>query len=171
MDVNTRTRGESWSEWMETLPEGITADNHIIETKTLYSYSDTTEYRIEDGKAVVKELVLKDTEYSDWGEWSEWQLSIKDGLKASDTVEIESTVVYSYRDKAYDESDSGSWTLWSAWTDKKIEASATKEVQTRQTENPNKPIYQTLYQYSRAYMDIDGERVYAFKTLGEYVRE
>ncbi len=84
----------SWSEWLTKLPENVTETEYLIESKTQYTYrtlNQTTSTQDE-----LKGWTRDDdkTEIGDWSEWGEWG---DEKAEESDSLKVESRVVYRYR--------------------------------------------------------------------------
>lgn len=75
----------NWTDWTDTLPQGITGNEYAIECRQVYrstellSLTDTNE---KPGD----EYQFFDSNYGEWGGWSGWQLG---AIAASDTVEVQ----------------------------------------------------------------------------------
>lgn len=108
-------------------------ENNSNRTGGAYSVVATKEVTREESETVTY-----------WGEWSQWQT---EAVTPSDTVEVESKIQYSYRDKetttgtaatldGWTQSGSstayGSWSAWSSWSLTAQTASDVKGVETRQ---------------------------------------
>lgn len=163
-----------WSDWVENLPAGVTADGYEIEQKTQYSSRNKTIITTADAAPAGWTLESSNTEPGAWGDWSGWSTTAQ---TASDTKEVQTETRYQYRDKETTSSNtplsgwelesSGitGWTGWSDWSDSGVAGSETRQVETRQVDDPNSPIMKTYYSYSRWYLnyedpDAPGRMVY-----------
>ena len=61
----------SWSEWTDTLPAGVSSANYTIETRTEYRYRsrETTS----SSSSSMSGWTCYSSEITSWGEWSAWQ--------------------------------------------------------------------------------------------------
>ena len=133
-----------WSEWMDTIPSYVTAENYIIEEQVLYRSrtQETTESTTEK-EMPGWELYSTASGGEDFGEWSDWSAT---EVVGSDTREVESELRYRYRDKITttgSSSDMGGWTLydttytwgdygeWSKWSTTVATESESRMVETK----------------------------------------
>lgn len=83
----------TWSDWMTSLPAGVTQSSYYIETKTQYSYRTRETTTSESSSMPGWTQVSASTYWGDYGAWSDWQ----DGaVYASDSRQVETRVVYPY---------------------------------------------------------------------------
>lgn len=83
----------TWSDWMTSLPAGVTQSSYYIETKTQYSYRTRETTTSESSSMPGWTQVSASTHWGDYGAWSDWQ----DGaVYASDSRQVETRVVYGY---------------------------------------------------------------------------
>lgn len=133
-----------WSDWMESLPDGVSKSDYEIETKTQYRFRDKSTM-ISD-KDSLEGWILYDqtTAKGEFGAWSPWNLD-KPAEQAN--REIREKAQYAYRDKETTESDQASmegWTQtdnvtyylddygnWSDWSATAVTGSATREAETK----------------------------------------
>lgn len=150
---------KEWSEWVDSLPAGVTSDKYEIEERSIYEYREKqTSKPTTDSTLASNGWTLESTDvvYGDWGEWSEWS---ETEVSASDMREVEDQWWYQYRDyetTTGTQAEISGWTQtgstpnytdWSPWSDSQISGSSTREVQTQQVDNTLKPIYKTQWQY------------------------
>lgn len=148
-----------WTEWMEVLPEHVSADAYEVEELTMYS-SRKMEYTSSNSSSLSGwnhyDTVEADAGYSPWSEWSESAVS------GSDTRQVESKSIYRYRDKekttgstsvmsgwnqydvTYHFSDYGGWSGWST--------TPAYESNTRQVQTATQYRYRSI-SYSSSYTD------------------
>ena len=132
----------SWSDWSDSLPDGVTSDRYSIETRTLYSSRTLETMRsAESSVSGGWELYNTAEEFGEYGAWSDWSQT-----KPAQTEGRETEVRdrYRYRDRETTEGFSPSlagWDLtgtteqwgdygpWSDWTQTPPDASDVTEVQ------------------------------------------
>ncbi len=138
------TPAPSWSDWVTSLPSGVSAAGYDIETKTQYrsrKRSTTT-----SSNSTMDGWTLYDTKsvWSDYGGWSDWSTS---AVTPSDSTKVETKTQYRYADvettTSTDANLSG-WTQsgstsswgdyggWSGWQDGTVSSSDSRQVETRQ---------------------------------------
>lgn len=147
-----------WSDWVDKLPEGITADKYEIEEKTLYS-SRTQETTSSTEKNTMDGWELYDTVEANgaFGPWSDWSATKVD---ASATREVETQTRYRYRDKETTTSSTSSkdgWTKydttyswgnygsWSSWSTSAVSNSDSRKVETKTQYRYRSISYSTEY--------------------------
>ena len=136
-----------WSDWVEKLPDNVSADKYDIEEKTVYSSRviETTSSTQSD-KMDGWELFDKVEANGGFGPWSNWSDS---KVTASATRKVETQKRYRYRDKETSTGTSKSksgWTLdeskkpteswgnygaWSSWSTTKVSNSDSRKVETK----------------------------------------
>lgn len=144
--TNTIEHGEQleWSEWLDQLPDNISAQDYDIEQRTLYSSrnletTSSTETNSMDGWELFETVEAN----GEFGPWSDWSTSKVD---ASATREVENQTRYRYRNKetttsasssmdgwelhdtTYSWGDYGSWSNWSATS---VSNSDSRQVETK----------------------------------------
>lgn len=133
-----------WSEWMTSLPDGVTGSGYEIETKTQYSFRDKS-VTTSDKKSLtgwtLYDTTVTQGEYGAWSTWSATKPAVQEGR------EIKEKVQYSYSDyetiksdkktlsgwkqidvRTYYLEDYGSWSDWSTTA---VSQSATRKVETK----------------------------------------
>ena len=144
--TNTTEYGEQleWSEWLDQLPDNVSAQEYDIEQKTLYSSrnletTSSTETNSMDGWELF-ETVEANGEFGPWSDWSASQMD------PSTTREVENQTRYRYRDKETTtgtSSSMGGWELydttyswgdygsWSNWSASSVSNSDSRQVETK----------------------------------------
>lgn len=102
-----------WSEWVDALPEGVTAEKYEIEEKTLYSSraqetTSSTEKNTMDGWELF-DTVEANGEFGPWSDWSE--IKIDD----TDTREVDPQTRYRYKTRETTTGTSSSKTGWTRY--------------------------------------------------------
>jgi len=102
-----------WSDWLDNLPEGITADKYDIEEKTLYSSrtqetTSSTEKNTMDGWELYNTVEAN----GEFGPWSDWSASKVD---SSANREVDTQTRYRYRDKETTSSKSSTMDGWTCY--------------------------------------------------------
>ena len=136
-----RNPGKNWSDWVSSLPSGVSSSTYDIETE--YRYRDLETTTSTESALTGWNLVNSDSKYGDYGAWSSWSDT---SVAASDSREVESQTLYQSRVKETTSSTNPSmagWTLinteskysdygaWSGWSDTSAAASESREVETR----------------------------------------
>lgn len=133
----------AWSDWVTSLPSGVSSDSHEIETKT--QYRSRMRETATSSNSSMDGWTLYDTksEWGDWGAWSDWSNS---AVSANDSTKVETKTQYRYADKIYTTSESSSlsgwtqydsstswtdWGSWSSWQDGSVSASDSRQVESR----------------------------------------
>lgn len=100
-----------WSEWSDTVPDYVLAENYEIEERTLYS-SRTLETASSTESDTMEGWELADTVEADggYGPWSEWS---ETKIEPSATRKVQAQTRYRYRDK---ETTTGSSSAKDGWT-------------------------------------------------------
>lgn len=131
------------TEWIDELPEGVTEENCIIETQTLYrSKSLETIVSTDSGLDGVDGWVLcGQTQGGEFGMWSDWSDT---PIAAGDDRQTESQTRYRSRERSTTVSENdrlSGWTLfdeetvlgeydaWSAWQTQRVDVTALREPQ------------------------------------------
>lgn len=119
-EISSENTQPEWSDWVETLPTGISEEDYEIESKTLYRSreKETTT----SSESAIEGWEQYDTSVStgDYGAWSNWSTT---PVSASDTRKVEESVQYRYRDMETTTSASDTLTGWTlsnttqAWGD------------------------------------------------------
>ena len=158
IDLETGADKE-WSEWLDSLPEGISEENAKIETKVLYRTSEkeytTSSSASKDG------WTLYDTSSKNngYGAWSSWSTN---NPGSNQNREVEDKTQYRYRTletttsassslsgwEKYDQTSSwGSYGSWSDWSTNSVSQSDSRKVETK-----------TQYSYNtlQTYQDYSG---------------
>ena len=146
-----------WSDWVDSLPDNVNETNAIIESKELYRYQ-YNDIKIVDTESNVLinqgyTLVAKNEEGA--SEWSDYSTS----KPTFENVEIQTKKEYRYRTREYTENEASSldgWTWYSSyntnsdWSEWGAEVPENVvNIETREVDDLNSPIYTTYYQYSR----------------------
>ena len=147
-----------WPEWVDKLPEGITADEYDIEEKILYS-SRTQETTSSTEKNTMDGWELFDTVEAnrEFGPWSNWSAT---KVEASTTREVDTQTRYRYRDKETTTSSSstkdgwtkydttyswGNYGSWSSWSTSAVSNSDSRKVETKTQYRYRRISYSTQY--------------------------
>lgn len=147
-----------WSDWLDNLPEGITADKYEIEEKTLYS-SRTQETTSSTEKNSMDGWELYDTVEAngEFGPWSDWSAT---KVETSATREVDTQTRYRYRDKETTTSSSstkdgwtkydttyswGNYGSWSSWSTTSASNSDSRKVETKTQYRYRNISYSTEY--------------------------
>ena len=147
-----------WSDWIDQLPEGVTADNYEIEEKTLYS-SQTQETTSSTESSTMDGWELFDTVEvnGEFGPWSDWS---KTKREPSTTRQVRTQTMYHYKDKETTTSSSSTkdgWTLydttyswgdygaWSEWSLTAVANSDSRMVKTKTQYQYRSVSYSTEY--------------------------
>ena len=140
-----RNSGKNWSDWVSSLPSGVSSRSYDIETQ--YRYRDLETTSSSESSLAGWNLVNTESTYGGYGDWSSWSDT---SVATSDMREVQSQTVYQSRSIETTTSNNPSmagWNLvntetgyssygnWSEWSDTSVTASDTREVET-----------QTLYQ-------------------------
>lgn len=133
-----------WSDWVTSLPEGVTGSGYEIETKIQYSFRDksvTTSDKDSLAGWTLYDTTVTQGEYGAWSAWSATKPAAQEGREISEKVQ------YSYSDyetiksdkktlsgwkqidvRTYYLEDYGSWSDWSTTA---VSQSATRKVETK----------------------------------------
>lgn len=135
---------KDWTLWADELPEQVTADDYLIEERTVYSNrklettSSTTSNKMNGWE--LYDTLAGNGEYGRWSDWSETAVS------DSDTRKVETKTRYRYSDKETTTGSSQSmngWTLenttynwsdygaWSNWSENEAIKTDSRDVQTQ----------------------------------------
>ena len=134
----------TWSDWVETLPADVTAEDYEIEEQVLYRYQtlETTSSTASD-RMEGWELYDTVSAGSGYGQWSDWSAN---AVSATNTRQVETQTRYRYRDKEtttgsastmngwelYDTTYAwGSYGNWSDWSTSAVSASDSREVESK----------------------------------------
>lgn len=120
-----------WFDWSETLPDDISSDEYVVETKLQYRSCQATVYRQEQAGAGT---LCYTADRTDDSEWSEWQ---DEEIEENQLLEVETGVFYRYREKHFrqvvmqGQVATKTSIYWGEWeeSDKPKEASANTEVE------------------------------------------
>ena len=94
----TTNNNNNWSNWLESLPQGINESNSIIETKTQYSYrTKQTTTSTKTSLTGWTQNGVASTSYSEWGKY----YRTEEKPKESDTLRIVSTDPYTATEYTY----------------------------------------------------------------------
>ena len=151
--VNSNKGRTKWSEWADSLPKQVTADNYLIESRTLYSSRKLEMAQSTTGDDM-EGWELCETDGVAWSEWSQTPIS------KSDTREVQTETRYRYRDQEtttstssnlpgwtrYDETDAqGDWGSWSSWSTDFVSSSDSREVEAKTQYRYRDISYSTQY--------------------------
>jgi len=134
---------ESWTEWLDTLPEFVDFENYEVEEQTWYR-SKRLETMSSDSESVGDSWELYDSVDSDggYGPWSEWSTTPVTGT-ADRAVEIKTS--YRYRDlmTTTSQTELAGWELynttfawspygaWSEWSENAVSDSDSRNVESK----------------------------------------
>ncbi len=137
----TNTIINEWSQWAETLPEGIDKSKYDIETKTMYSFRDkstTTSLNSSMDGWIQYDKVTTNGEYGPWSEWSTSAPETKEGREINSKEQYASQ---NYETTTSDQSSLAGWNLvksefagftefgeWSGWSTEGENVTDTGEV-------------------------------------------
>lgn len=138
-----RGMGE-WSDWVEALPEDVSAATHLIQERPLYR-SKVLEVTSSVEETAIEGWTYVETkeEPGEWGEWSDWTT---EEIVASELTEVETQTQYRYKSKETMTSANSTvdgWTLydtkkeivnygsWSDWSKDAISETSTRDVDTK----------------------------------------
>lgn len=134
--------GTSWSLWSTNVPP---ADAVQTESRTEYRYR-TKDYKSGNNSSMEGYTLYNTTiNQSAWSGWSAWQDAYVDNAW-QDGYQIRDVKTQSVAD-----TNNINWGSWSGWQDAPISSSALCQVETRQVEDTNNPIYETRYSYKTVY--------------------
>lgn len=132
----------AFSDWMDELPDYVTAEHYVIEEQMLYSTqklekTSSTEVNSMEGWTLVDTI----SNLGEYGPWSEWTAN---KVSSSDTRNVEKQTRYRYKTKEtttgssssksgwelYDTTYSwGDYGAWSGWSTSSAAASDTRQVE------------------------------------------
>lgn len=149
---------KEWSDWVDQLPEYVSAENYEIEEKTLYS-SRTLETTSSTETSTMPGWELYDTVAANggFGPWSAWSAT---KVTASATREVQTQTRYRYRIKETTTSASSTkngWTMydityswsdygpWSDWSTNAVYNSDSRKIETKTQYRYRSISYSTEY--------------------------
>ena len=150
-----------WSDWVETLPEDVSADAYLIQERPLYRVRDL-EVTSSAEKTEMPGWTYVETkeEPGEFGQWSDWSTT---EVTAGDLREVETQTRYRSKTKETKTSSDSSmdgWTKydtkkeysdygeWSGWSADKISETDTRQVETKKQYASREKKYTTSDQSS-----------------------
>lgn len=145
-----------WSEWTETRP---VLDESIYEIVSIKQYRYEEEMKSYSENLPGWTRVYAETQYTDYGEWSEWGTQL---YETTDTRQAEEKRQYSYSNKEenvfdamvsgwlldYSETYYGDYGGWSEWSDSQFYSNENREVETRTVVDRDEYTAYKYYHYS-----------------------
>ena len=134
----------AWSDWVTSLPVGVSTAGYSVETKTQYRSRNRSTATSANGTMEGWTLYNTESVWSDYGGWSDWSTS---AVSPSESTRVETKTQYRYADvettTSTDANLSG-WTQngsttswgdyggWSDWQNGTVSGSDSRQVETRQ---------------------------------------
>lgn len=138
------TPAPTWSDWVTSLPSGVSAAGYDIETKDQYHSRNRSTTTSSNSTMDGWSLYNTESVWSDYGGWSDWSAS---AVAADDGTKVETKTQYRYADvettTSTDANLSG-WTQsgstsswgdyggWSGWQNGTVSSSDSRQVETQQ---------------------------------------
>lgn len=174
----TLSKQTGWTEWLDSVPDHVTAESYEIEKTTVYR-SRQLETTTSTTQSEMSGWELYDTaESGEFGPWSDWSST---EIAASETREVETQNRYRYRDKEtktaststlsgwehYDTTYTwGDYGNWSSWSTTEVSNSDMRQVETQiqyRSRSKNyqrvvEPDFDTFDPTGWTLMSVDGEQ-------------